>query len=492
MFFIKRNPGLLALPALVIAFLLIALLASFGLMGGSYRLRIPVRRDLPQIQARDTLRVIAQSHPLTFYLFRGTRLGFDYELLRIFAQEQNLVLEMVTPRRWGDMIPLLYKGEGDIIASMMTVTDSRREQVDFTRPYLEVRQVAVGTDEQPPPMTLDELRGRSVLVRKGSSYEERIRQLRDEGINIWIDYHNELDELDDPVQFVARGRYPLTIVDDTIARLEQHFYPGLQIGVAVSEPQQIAWAVRPNSPELLAALNDFLERHDRDVSYNVLKQRYFESPKRFLRHRGAQLAMNRKGRISRYDRYFHEAARETGFDWRFLAAVSYHESRFFPNKVSWAGAVGLMQLMPRTGRSLGVRNLYNARENILAGSNYMRHLYDLYSQASTEEDRISITLAAYNAGIGHLADARRIVRDKGRNPYRWADVREALLLLERPEHYTNTEHGFTRAREAIQYVNDVLYRYELFIDNAPEEPIDDKSTKLAAAYNPAERFYNYR
>lgn len=425
---------------------------------------IPVRRGLKQILRSDTLRVITRNHPLSYYIYRGTRRGFDFELINRFAEEQGLVIEVVVPPEWSDMIPWLYQGKGDVIAAQLTVTPERERQVLFTRPYLQVHQVAVGTEEQPPPRTIEEFVGRKVMVRRGSSYEERLKELQREGIDLEIVYHDELGEEDDPVQFVARGRFPLTVVDNSIARLEQHFYPGLVLGTTISEPQDIAWAVRPNSRKLRAALDEFLRRHERSTFFNVLKSRYFDDPDRFLKHRSAQLSFSRKGRISNYDSFFRSAGEETGIDWRLLAAQAYHESRFRPNKISWAGAVGLMQVMPRTARDMGITEYYRPRDNILAGARYLRKLYDLYSFARTDDDRIRISLAAYNAGIGHLYNARRLAVEAGGDSTRWNDVARGLSMLEQPKYFRRDGFSFVRGRMVRRYVDDVLNRYQIFVD----------------------------
>jgi len=463
----KKRTALLGFAGTLIAAVLLLLSISEGWGPVRSLFGLPVKRDLNRIVATDTLRVITRNHPLSYYLYRGTRRGFDFELLQRFAQEQGVVIEVVVPPTWGDMIPWLYQGKGDIIAAQVSITNDRKRLVDFTQPYLKVTQVVVGTDEDPPPMTLDELEGKSILVRRGSSYEERLLQLKRNGLDIQLIYHDEEIEEDDPVQLVARGRFPYTVVDNTLAKLEQHFYPGLEIGLTLTEAQDIAWAVRPNSPDLLEALNDFLRRNERSTFFNILKSRYFDDPDRFLRHRSAQLSMARDGRISRYDRYFQDAAKEAGLDWRLLAAQSYHESRFRPNKVSWAGAVGLMQLMPRTARDMGIRDLYNPRLNILAGARYMRLLYNLYSDSRSEDDRIKMVLGAYNAGIGHVSNAKRLAAEVGGDSTAWNDVGMALAMLEKPEYYQRDGYAFVRGRTVRRYVEDVLERYRIFKDLMP-------------------------
>ncbi len=439
----------------------------------------PVDVDLAQIQERDTLRVITRNHPLTYYLYKGTRRGFDFELLQKFADEQGLVLEVVLPPTWEDMIPYLLEGKGDVIASMMTVTDERQERVEFTQPYQQVWQVAVGHQDTLPPRTINELAGRRVLVRKGSSYDEHLRVLRDStGIAFDIVYHDELGDVEDPIQLVANDRADLTVVDNTIAHLEQQFYPDLRIGASLTESQDIAWAVRPNAPDLLNTLNEFIDRYDRSAFYNILRKRYFESPRRFRIHRSHQIALNQEGRISRYDPFFRDAEAEFGIDWRLLAAQSYHESRFYPEQVSWAGAVGLMQLMPETAEQVGVADLYDPEQNISGGARYLRQLLDVMDENLGENsgdfrNQVSFALAAYNAGLGHVFNARRLVRTQNGNPDNWDEVAAALILLEQPEYYRQEGYAFVRGQQVRQYVDDILHRYDIFTDIIEGIPFDE-------------------
>lgn len=427
-----------------------------------------VERDLDSIQTTDTLRVITRNHPLTYYLYRGTRRGFEYELIQRFAEEQNIFLEVVVPPTWQDMIPYLLEGKGDIIAANMTITADREDLVAFTRPYMEVRQVLVGTEEYPPPQTLDELEDRWVVVRGGTSYEERLRELQQRGMSFGIEALNAPLDEEDPIERVANGERGLTVIDNSIGRLEQQYYPNLVIGAPLTEPQQVAWAVRPNAPELLNALDEFLQRYYRSAYFNILKRRYFDTPDRFKAHRTALLAMRTEGRISRYDEIFQEAAAETDLDWRFLAALSYHESRFHPDKRSWAGAIGLMQVMPRTAQIVGIDNLYDPVQNIHGGARYFRWIYDMYSQAASHEDRLALSLAAYNAGAGHIADARALARQRGLNPNTWEELRLVLPSFEDPEIYNQFERGYFRGRSVRKYVFDVMHRFDIFRDQVPE------------------------
>lgn len=463
---------------LVVAILLTGLVVFFP-KATHMPMQPPVIRDLPAIQSADTLRVIMENHPLSYYLYKGTRRGFEFELIRKFAEEEGLFIEVVVPPKWSDMIPWLYEGKGDVIAAQMSITDDRSAKVAFTRPYLEVHQVALGTDDTLPPMTPEEFGGRRVLVQKGSAYEEQLVKLQLSGVNVKIDYLDEENEVDDHVQFVARGRHPLTVVDNTIAQLERQFYPGLVVGAQVSESDSIAWAVRPNAPDLLTKLNKFLDDYDRSAYFNILKRRYFDSPNRFLKHRSAQISLVQQGKLSPYDELFQTAGDESSIDWRLLAAQSYHESRFATDKVSWAGAVGLMQLMPRTGRSVGVQDLYDPEENVRGGARYLRQLFRLYESIPDPMDRVRFTLAAYNAGPTHVRNARQLAALEGKNSNAWEPISEALVQLEKPEIYKQEGFDFVRGRAVVRYVDDVLDRWDIFRSIVHDDVLDSQLVQLS-------------
>jgi peptidoglycan lytic transglycosylase F len=464
--------------------LICGVLSAFSILplngcSNSNQLADPVDRDFSEITISDTLRVVTFNHPITYYLYRGTRRGFDFELIQKFAEEKNLFLEVIVAPTWSDMIPYLYEGKGDVIASMLTITPERAEKVEFTRSYLEVWQVAVGTEDSPAPQSMDELNGREILVRKGSSYDERLRELQNQGLNIDIVYLDEESTPEPPIQLVARGKHQLTIADNLLANLEQQFYPGLDMGVSITEPQQVGWAVRPNSLILLEELNSFLTENDRSAFFNILKKRYFTNTQRFLRHRTAQMAQSQDGKISNFDDIYRDAVTGTTFDWRFIAAQSYHESRFQEDLVSWAGAVGLMQLMPRTAESVGVKDIYDPSENIFGGVKYMQLLYDRYESISNITDRTKMVLAAYNAGPTHLYNARKLAKARGGDPNSWSDVAVSFSLLERPEYYNKDGYSFVRGRSVRRYVADVFHRYAIFSDLVEEDHVQEEEFTTA-------------
>ena len=242
------------------------------------------------------------------------------------------------------------------------------------------------------------------------------------------------------------------------------YYPDLDLETAVSFEQNLAWAVRKSgSDQLLAELNKWIEGFRKTESYALLYAKYFKNSRSRHIVQSEYYSIG-SGSISRWDDYFRRYSDSIGWDWRLLASLVLQESRFKPDIESWAGAYGLMQLMPSTGEQLGIDIYSSPENNIRAGIKYISWLQDLFEdKVSDEEERIKFILAAYNVGPGHVLDARQLARKHGRNPEVWNDnVAYYLLRKSDPEFYHDpvVEHGFCRGEEPYNYVIEVLDRYE--------------------------------
>ncbi len=158
-----------------------------------------------------------------------------------------------------------------------------------------------------------------------------------------------------------------------------------------------------------------------------------------------------------------EAMAATAMDWPLIVAMMYRESRFDPDVVSWAGARGLMQVLPTTAQRFGISDIDSAEGSIVAGVRMLGWLYAQMDSELTVPDRTWFSLAAYNAGLGHLLDARKLARELGLDPNRWfGNVEHAMLKLSLPEHYRNARHGYVRGIEPVTYVRDVRALYNAY------------------------------
>lgn len=421
--------------------------------------------DLPGIKHRQVLRVLTRNNAATYFVWRGQFLGFEYELMKRFADSQGLHLEMVVPNRWGDLIPTLKTGGGDLIAASMTITDERKMQgIAFTQPYNKVTEELVARASESGIISINDLNGRSVVVRRSSSYWTTLQKLLDQGMNFQLVEAPDNMETEEIISRVASGEYDLTVADSHILSVELIWRNDIKPVLTLNGPVPHGWAVRDGDKKLLSALNAFLDKEYKGRFYNLVYDKYFQNSNRILDHVASHQEYAAKGNISPYDAEVQKYAEEYGFDWALIVAQMYQESRFDPKAESWAGARGLMQILPTTGELFGVNDLHEVDTSIQTGVRYLAWLHERFEPELTVQDRMWFTLAAYNAGLGHVRDARSLARKMGWNQDRWFNnVDRAMLLLSRRSFYQLATHGYARGKETVDYVREIRDRYNAYI-----------------------------
>jgi membrane-bound lytic murein transglycosylase F len=423
--------------------------------------------DFSDIKARGQLRVLTVNGPASFFIHRGEPRGFEYELVKRFADLHGLTLEMVVPPTRADLVPWLIAGKGDVVAAGLTVRSQLAEKVAFTRPYQNVHEVIV-VREGDRVRDLDDLRGRRVFVRASSSHWETLQELRQYEDDFEIAIVPETCDLEDILDRVEDGTWDVTVCDSHVLEMERASGRRLEAAFSIKAVRH-GWAVRPQNPELRDALDAFLRREYRGLYFNVLRQRYFESPRDLACVRD-DFRSDVSGRISPYDDLIRERAEQCGLDWRLIAAQIYQESRFDRTQLSFAGAAGLMQLMPRTAAELGVAEREDPESSIRAGTEYLRSLIDRFEPELPLATRIRFALASYNVGKGHVDDARRLAARLGWSADRWyGSVERALVLLQRPEYYRQARFGYCRGTETVRYVREIDRHYRTYVEHVPVE-----------------------
>lgn len=430
----------------------------------------PVSKDLSEIKKNGVLRMITSYSSGSYFLYRGIQVGFEYELLKEFTKENDLALEVVIPGPNESPYDLLNSGRGDIIAANYTITPERKQVVKFTRPYNLVDQLVVVSDDLGfKPESITDLEGVTISVRRNSSYFVRLQELKEQGFPIDINVINEDMDTETVLFQVADGSHQATIADNNIYEAANKYMPGLVKGPLIAESDTIAWAIRKNSPDLEHQLNRFLYKHfrfnddgvpKRSAFLNVLRKKYFESGNQIADYFSPGFQEGQVGTISPYDNMIKEVAIEFDLDWVMLTAIAAQESKFNPSSVSWAGAVGIMQVLPRFSE-ISSDSLYIPEVNIREGAKILSsHLKHYAYMDSTNQ--WSFALAAYNVGQGHLADARRLAIDHNKDPNEWENVSEALLRLMQRKYYQNARYGFARGIETVRYVNEIMNRYNTY------------------------------
>ena len=444
--------------------------------------------DFDQIEERRVLRVLLRNNAASYFIYRGELMGFEYELAREFADYHGLRLEVVVPPSHRELTSWLLEGRADIAMSFIEPSDRQRKLgVEFSRPYHYARQHIV-VHEKDQADSLDDLNYRTIFVRHHSIYWERLSELQRDGAGFNLRATEDDVETEQLIQMVSRGKYKATVADAHLLDIE--LAKGVPVRSAFTlEPERPhAVALRKRNPKLKAALDEFIERIYRSEYYNVTYNKYFKSRRSVQRLARGRVVDPINGKISPYDQLVRKYAARYGFDWRLVTAQMYQESRFDPKAKSHVGARGLMQLMPRTARAMGVKNTADPANNIHAGIKYLDWLRDRFDADMPISERNWFMLAAYNAGIGHVHDARRLAAQQGLDSNRWFDHTEkAMLLLSKKEYAQKARYGYVNGREPVNYVRDIRRRFEAYIEldrSVAASPVHARWTFRPPRYRP--------
>ena len=429
-----------------------------------------VQTDLPGIKERGELVALTLYSSTSYFNYRGEPMGFQYELCEQFAQSIGVKLRIEVANSKEELIRKLQNGEGDLIAYNLLVTNEQKDSLIYCGEEILTHQVLVQRNGRNALKDVTEMPGKEIYVNPGR-YLQRLNNLNNElggGLIIQTVPEDSLSE-EDLIERVALGKIDYTVCDSEIARMNKTYYSNLNISLNISFNQRSSWAVRMNSPLLAQAINTWSTDTRRNPSFKAITKRYFELSKT---NEGFEIPEIKDGHLSPYDDLFRKHARLLDWDWRLLASISYQESKFNPHVVSWAGAEGLMGIIPSTARRLGVapHELKDPDTSIRTGVDCLRRFRQGFSRIEDPEEKIKFTLAAYNAGIGHVYDAQRLAEKYGKDPLRWDDnVAEFIRLKNDPEYYNDPvcKHGYLRGSETFNYVNEILARYKYYKKKRP-------------------------
>jgi membrane-bound lytic murein transglycosylase F len=403
--------------------------------------------------------VCTRNNAHCYYLYREQAMGFEYDLAKAFADHLGVKLKVRIAEKWDGMIPALMKGTGSFIAASMTIMPKRKELVSFSNAYMPIQQYVIVHRDNRSIRYQEDLAGKTVHVREGTSYEERLKSLKNKGIDLEIKLHDDLST-EELIRQVAGGKIEVTIADSNIALLNQRYYPQAVLACPISEQEFLGWAVNRNAQNLLYQINCFFKTIKENGKFNEIYNKYYANIDDFdfvdLRAYHRRL----KSRLPKYKKIVMEAADYHGFDWRLIAAQIYQESHFKPNARSSSGARGLMQLTLSTARSLGVKEILNPEQNINAGVQHLKALYNYFAKAKGI-NRLFLALAAYNVGQGHILDAQNIAREMNLDPNKWSSLSITLPLLTYQKHYKKARYGYCRGTEPIEYINKVMMYYDI-------------------------------
>lgn len=426
--------------------------------------------DLADFQERRVLRVLLPNSAASYFLWRGELVGFEYELFKRFADSQGMRLEVVVPPSQELAMQWLQEGRADVAGGFLELHEpDLDEPLAFTRFWHLAQPYLVTRAERGEIAAWDDLRGTTVAAVADSLLWVELSALAAEH---GFDLHPLPQRTGDAEviadRLVAR-EFDYVVLEEHLLSIELAQRDDIRKQLPVGEAIPHAWAVRAESPELHEALNQFIQEEYRGTIYNILYRRYFRDVSRIRQQQEERIRGT--GQLSPFDDIIRRYAEEYGFDWRLIVALIYQESRFDPEAKSHMGAQGLMQLMPRTAQQMGVRRVTDPEDNIRAGVRYLDWVQQRLPEGLPIADRVWFTLASYNAGLGHVLDARRLAEQKGWDPDRWFDhVERAMLLLSQRRYYSQARHGYVRGSETVAYLTNISQRFKAYVQ-LTEEPL---------------------
>ncbi|WP_291528988.1 transglycosylase SLT domain-containing protein [Bacteroides sp. UBA939] len=423
-----------------------------------------VTGDLQQIKDSGELVVLTMYSSTSYFMYRGQDMGFQYELSEQFAKSLGVKLRIVVAKNVNELIEKLLAGEGDMIAYNLPITKEWKDSLTYCGEEIITHQVIVQRTGAKPLTDVTELIGKDIYVKPGKYYDRLVNLNEELGGGIHIHkVTNDSITVEDLITQVSQGKVPYTVADNDIARLNTTYYPNLNIKLSISFDQRASWAVRKSSPKLAEAANQWSKQNATSPAYTASMKRYFEISKDIPL---SPILSLREGKISLFDNLFKKYATEIDWDWRLLASLAYTESNFDTTAVSWAGAKGLMQLMPATARAMGVPEgeESNPEESVKAAVKYISITSKSFSSIPYNE-RLKFVLASYNAGIGHIQDAMALAEKYGMDKYVWNDnVEKFILMKSNEEYYTDSvcKFGYFRGIETYNFVRDITARFETY------------------------------
>jgi membrane-bound lytic murein transglycosylase F len=434
---------------------------------------------------------VTLNSPNTYYVNGDNDFaGLEYDLAKLFVKDlnqyqeyQGVQLKLIVEKHIDQILPSVLSGKADIAAADITITEARKRRFNFTIPYQDIQQEVIFNREitTMPPKSIKDLIDHQITIPAGTSFAERLTQLKQKSPNLkW----NEINHLDSEqlLLAVANGEIEFSIADShLIANLQNH-HPNLGVAFAIGEPEKIGWAFsKQGDPQLLEKANKFFTKIKNDGTLRNLIDRYHGNSKR-LNPLDIKTFLSRINTLlPKYAHLFKQAQEITGIDWRLLAAISYQESHWNTFNTSPTGVRGLMMLTEDTADRMGVSDRLDPKQSIPAGAKYINLMLESIPSRIPEPDRTYMSLASYNIGYAHVEDARVLAQRLKLNPDSWADVKKTLVMLNNPKYYVNAKYGYCGCGQPVIFVESIRSYYNILLSNQPSYTPNNYNFKVAKA-----------
>jgi len=424
-----------------------------------------------KILEKKVLNVVFLNAPTSYYIGADGPQGFEYDLIKAYADSLGVDLNITTANTIKEAIKLSKNKNIDITSASLTRTKKREKTFNFGPSYFEVQEQVVcyrgmlGSGKF--PRDVEGLSGLKITIGEDTSYSETVESLVADGydINATISSEYSTEEL---LGQVASHKIDCTIVDSNIYSLNHRYFTEIALAFTISGREQLAWVLAPDSKKLEASMYSWLNNFNQSRKMAALKDHYYSYVLFFDYYNTKMFYKRIKSRLPKYKKIFVSVGKKYDIPWKLLAAISYQESHWNPRAKSFTGVRGMMMLTRKTAKILGVKNRLNPKQSIMGGTRHIRQMIKSVPKEVKGENRLKFALAAYNIGLWHIKDAQKLAKKIGYDENSWNDLKKVLPLLAQKRYYRTLRHGYARGNEAVKYV-DSIYNFKDILDNTLED-----------------------
>lgn len=409
---------------------------------------------LEEIREKGELVVLTRNAATTYYESREGFIGVEYDMVKAFADSLGVKVRFVVKEDVADIFDAISKGEADLAAAGLTQTRDRDSKFLFGSSYQSVSQQLVCRRGGKRPKKAEDLKDVNITVSTNSSYVEQLKKIKENHSEIeW----NEIEDTDTEslLEDVWLKKVDCTVADSNIVAINRRYFPELSVRFDLAKPEPLAWVMARKDDELQDLVNTWFEDYVESGELDETMHRYYGYIEKFDYVDARAFQRKIKSHLPRYKSIFKRAAIKYNLDWTLLAAQSYQESHWRARAKSPTGVRGMMMLTRTTAKELGIENRLDPQKSIMGGALYLNKLRKRIPKSVTEPDRTWIALAAYNVGMGHIWDARKLAKELNKNPDLWQEFSTVLPLLAKKKYYKKLKYGYARGGEPVDYVKNI-------------------------------------
>ena len=425
-------------------------------------------RDLAQILVEGKIVAVTDYTSTNYFIYKGEPMGYQYEMLVSLASSLGVKLELIAENDPAKALKMLKDGEVDIITNDISYITTKKDRYKTTVPYRQSNLVLIqrksydenGIANNRLIRDLNGLANKKVYISEKSGAASILKDLSQKD-NIPINIvENGTDDAEQLIDLVATGSLDYVVCDYAIAKVQSTIYSNIDIETAIGSVQDLSWIVGAGAHDLLNRVNDWLSSFPKTIVYSNIYSKYYDNPYMAIIKK-SDYFYSSKGRLSVFDEQIKSESNQINWDWRLVASLIYQESKFNPSVRSESGAYGLMQFMPNTAEYFGIEHEASPTVQLKTGIRYLKMLEKYMEEIKIpEKERLKFVLAAYNAGYGHILDARSLAKKYGKDPNIW-DNNVAFFIQNKKEFCSDSvvRHGYLRGSETYNFVNEILDRY---------------------------------